>query len=161
MRHPASGAESEGPDAASAEVVDLAPPAAPRPDSTRRRQLATELLALLPDIPTARVASATGLPEAVIEELRHGHAPAVVPVVDATSTIMRRLRNDPVVSRSEPGRNLLRWLTIPGFDRHRFEQARQVLPPQHLPGVARLARDRAQAWLAFAEMLEGGRPGYE
>ncbi|PXX71721.1 ParB-like chromosome segregation protein Spo0J [Nocardia tenerifensis] len=148
-----------------------------RLDTARGRLRAVELLSADPGATVRAVAHAADISEATVKDARRRLRQGVDPVpdrlrtasadeqvpakepatrrYDAVPAMLQRLRRDPSVARTESGRHLLRWLDMPGFDPANRQAAVRNLPDYHVGAVVELARQRAQALLEFARVLEG------
>ncbi|MFI9406988.1 helix-turn-helix domain-containing protein [Nocardia sp. NPDC052316] len=147
-----------------------------RLDTARGRLRAVELLSVDPGATVRAVARAAGISETTVKDARQRLRRGVDPLPDRlrsasadgfraaepavarrrvdVSAVLQRLRRDPSVARTESGRHLLRWLDMPGFDPANQQAAVRNLPDYHVGAVVELARQRAQALLEFARVLE-------
>jgi hypothetical protein len=82
---------------------------------------------------------------------RRAGLPISAPDVPA---VLESLRRDPSMRLSEPGRSLLRLLSIHPSEAAEWQQLVRGVPPHRATLMARVARGYAEAWLQVARSLE-------
>ncbi|MBL1078312.1 ParB-like nuclease domain-containing protein [Nocardia sp. 2] len=95
-----------------------------------------------------QVHAASGVPQAALRVLFRRTRGA-----DRT-TSLAQVRNDPSLRFSESGRTLLRWLEASGADDQVWHRIAESLPAHAVSALAELARNCAEDWLRFAELLD-------
>ncbi|MEU4768127.1 streptomycin biosynthesis protein [Actinosynnema sp. NPDC023794] len=150
-------------------------------DTAARRQEAGRLLAENPNASLRQIAQEAGISlgtaSDVRKRVRSGISPvptgrpAAAPDVQVprprpgdsihaepnARVLFQRLRQDPSLRFSEPGRALLRWLEFQMVDADVRERLLSSVPPHWLDGIAVLAQRCSGAWQEFSEQLEERR----
>lgn len=126
-----------------------------------RRSLARSLLLTEPDLSLREVARRVGIsPEtarSVRGRLRGGdadRAPAVIEPRPDLTALLRRLRTDPAVRFSAPGRELLRLLDMHTITAEQWAAIANAAPPHCRDAITRAALECARAWHTLAQQLE-------
>ena len=146
-------------------------------DSSRGRQVASELIAKNPDVSLRQIVKAAkislGTARDVRERLRRGESPIPrrnrservqrPPTVRAAdeppnhADVLRQLRSDPSLRLTESGRILLRLLDTYAIESGRWDNISDNVPEHCLDRVAELAAECADVWRNFAEQLNRRR----
>ncbi|WFB07413.1 ParB/RepB/Spo0J family partition protein [Streptomyces sp. LX-29] len=146
-----------------------------RDDVAHGRQRAGELLRERPDATLREIARAAGISLGTAHDVkrrilvgrdpvpRARSAPARPPerrldLPDAqpadSGQLLERLRKDPAVRLSQSGRFLLRCLAVHDIESSVWAKVVAAIPPHCADGVVKLARECADVWTRFADLVE-------
>jgi ParB-like chromosome segregation protein Spo0J len=130
-------------------------------DGSERRQLARSLLMTDPSLSLREVARRVGISPETARAVRgrlRGSVPdrspaAIRPRQDLTA-VVRRLRADPALRFSAPGRELLRLLDMHLITTEQWAAIANAAPPYCRDAIASVALECARSWQDFAQQLE-------
>jgi ParB-like nuclease domain len=85
---------------------------------------------------------------------RRSSGPTTTTTTTNVTTMLRSLKNDPLLRLTESGRTLLRWVTSRAIQPEERHRVADKVPPHSTYVVAALARHCADEWLQLAADLE-------
>lgn len=148
-------------------------------DGSEGRRLAAELIRSDPRLSLRQVAKQVGISPETVRDVRGRLERGESPIPDGSRrsrakpqplrwaepdfgravdrdrlALLERLKADPALRLTEPGRILLRMLAMHSLDRQEWGRILHGVPPHWDNVVAGFARDYAQIWAEFADRLE-------